>query len=85
MGLVSWIVVGFLSGTLARWMTPGTEPGDFVVAALVGVSGASFGGFAVGILGGTGATGFDLWTIPVAALGAVALLFLYGLISRNIV
>ncbi|CAN5744051.1 hypothetical protein BH23ACT11_BH23ACT11_08380 [soil metagenome] len=83
MGLISWIVVGFLAGMLGRWMAPGTEPGGFVVAALVGVAGASFGGFAVGVLGGTGATGFGLWSIPAAALGAATLLFLYGLISRS--
>jgi uncharacterized membrane protein YeaQ/YmgE (transglycosylase-associated protein family) len=35
----------------------------------------------VGLLGGTGATGFNIWSILVATLGAIILLALYRTIA----
>jgi uncharacterized membrane protein YeaQ/YmgE (transglycosylase-associated protein family) len=83
MGLVSWVIVGALADLLAKWIMPGSGPGGFLVTVLVGMAGASIGGFFVGILGGTGATGFNIWSILVATFGAVILLFVYGLITRR--
>ena len=83
MGLVSWVVVGAIAGVLARRVVPGPDPGRFFVTVLLGMAGASVGGFIVGILGGSGATGFNVWFILVATLGAVILLYLYGLIARR--
>jgi uncharacterized membrane protein YeaQ/YmgE (transglycosylase-associated protein family) len=82
-GLISWIVVGLVAGLLAKWIMPGSEPGGFIVTGLLGMAGASVGGFVVSILGGTGATGFNVWSILVATLGAVLLLFLYNLVTRR--
>ena len=44
MGLVSWVLVGLVAGFLARWVVPGSGPGDFVVTTIVGMAGASSGG-----------------------------------------
>ncbi len=83
MGLISWIVVGLIAGVLAKWIMPGSEPGGFILTIVLGMAGASFGGFIVSILGGTGATGFNVWSILVATIGAIILLFLYGLVARR--
>ena len=83
MGLISWIVVGALAGLLAKWIMPGSGPGGFFITVLLGMAGASIGGFIVGLLGGTGATGFNIWSILVATFGAVVLLFVYGLLPRR--
>lgn len=83
MGLISWIVLGALAGLLAKWIMPGSGPGGFLVTVVLGMAGASLGGFIVGLLGGTGATGFNVWSILVATFGAVALLFVYGLVTRR--
>ena len=83
MGLISWIVVGALAGVLAKWIMPGEGPGGFIVTIILGMAGASVGGFVMSILGGTGATGFNVWSILVATLGAIILLFIYGLITRR--
>ena len=83
MGLISWIVVGLIAGLLARWITPGPDPGGIIVTVLVGMAGASVGGFVVGILGGAGATGLNVWSILVATLGVLILLFLYNLVARR--
>jgi uncharacterized membrane protein YeaQ/YmgE (transglycosylase-associated protein family) len=82
MGILSWIVVGLIAGLLAKLVMPGDILGGLIVATLIGMAGAVVGGFLVGILGGAGATGFNVWSILVATLGAVVLLYVYGLIAR---
>ncbi len=83
MGLISWIVVGLIAGLLAKWIMPGSEPGGLIITLILGMAGASFGGFLVSILGGTGAAGFNVWSILVATIGAIILLFLYSLVARQ--
>ena len=83
MGIIAWIVVGLLAGLLAKWIMPGDDPGGIIVTILIGMAGALVGGFIVGLLGGTGATGFSIWSILVATLGSIILLALYRLIARR--
>ena len=83
MGLLSWVVVGAVVAFAARELVPGPDPGRFVVATILGIAGASFGGFVAGVLGGSGAMGFSLWSALAATLGAVALLLLYGMVARR--
>ena len=83
MWLISWIVGGAIAGLLARRIVPGADPGRFVVTDILRMAGACVGGFVVGVLVGSGATGFNLWSILVATLGAVLLLHVYGLVARR--
>ena len=83
MGVLSWIAVGAIVGLVARGIVPGTDPGRFVITILLGMAGASLGGFFTDILGGTGATEFNLWSVLVAMMGAIGLLYLYALIARR--
>ena len=83
MGLISWIVVGAIVGLLAKRIVTGPDPGRSMITVLLGMAGASVGGLVGGILGGSGATGFNVWSVLVATLGAVILLYLYGLIARR--
>jgi len=82
-GIISWILVGLLAGLLAKLIMPGDEPGGIIVTILVGVAGAFVGGFVVSFLGGTGVTGFNIWSILVATLGAIILLVLYRLVASR--
>lgn len=81
MGIVSWIVVGLIAGLLAKLVLPGRDPGGFIVTTLIGMAGAVVGGFIIGIIGGAGTTGFNIWSILVATLGAVILLAIYRLFT----
>jgi uncharacterized membrane protein YeaQ/YmgE (transglycosylase-associated protein family) len=83
MGLISWIVVGAIAGLLGRRIVPGPDPGRFIVTVILGMAGASLGAFAIGVLGGSATTSFDVGTVLVATLGAVTSLYLYGLIVRR--
>lgn len=80
MGILSWIVVGLIAGALGKVIMPGDDPGGLGMTILIGMAGALVGGVVVGILGGTGMTGFNIWSILVATLGAVILLALYRVV-----
>jgi uncharacterized membrane protein YeaQ/YmgE (transglycosylase-associated protein family) len=81
MELASWIVVGTVAGLLVKWISPQSAP-DGSVAIPLGVSGAAVGGFVVGTPNASGVMGESLWSVLGAALGAILLLMLYGLIAR---
>ena len=81
MGIISWIVVGLIAGLLARFLLPGDDHGGLILTTLIGMAGAVVGGVLIGVLGGAGATGFNVWSILVATLGAVMLLFVYRLLT----
>ena len=83
MSILSWIVVGLIAGVLGKLIMPGDDPGGFIVTILLGIVGAFVGGFVVSLFGGIGVTGFNIWTILVATLGAVILLAAYRLIARR--
>ena len=83
MGIIAWIVVGLIAGALAKFLLPGDDPGGIIVTILIGIAGAFVGGFVFSFLGGSGMTGFSLWSIIVATIGAIILLLLYRLIASR--
>jgi uncharacterized membrane protein YeaQ/YmgE (transglycosylase-associated protein family) len=76
-GIISWIGIGLIAGILGKLIMPGRDPGGFLLTIVIGMIGALVGGFIVQLLGGTGLTGFSIWSILVATLGAIVLLALY--------
>jgi uncharacterized membrane protein YeaQ/YmgE (transglycosylase-associated protein family) len=80
MGILSWIVLGLVGGWLASQFMRGGYGliGDIVL----GIVGAIVGGFISGvILGRDMVTGFNLESVVVAFLGAVALIAISRLVS----
>ncbi len=83
MGIIAWIVVGLIAGALAKLIMPGDDPGGIIVTILLGIVGAFVGGFVDNLLGGAGVTGFNLWSIVVATIGAIILLAIYRLVAAR--
>ncbi len=82
--ILTWIVIGLIAGALGKLIMPGDDPGGFIVTTLIGMAGALVGGFVVSLLGGAGATGFNIWSILVATLGSIILLAIYrALVGRR--
>ena len=76
MGLLSWIILGGIAGWIAS-MVMGTDKSMGVLANIfVGVIGALIGGFIVSLFGGEGVTGFNVWSLVVAVLGSIVLLWI---------
>ena len=82
MGIISWICIGAIAGVVVRRIVPGPDPGRSIITIILGMAGASLGGFVFGVLGG-GVASFELGSLPVATLGALFLLCVYGLIARR--
>ena len=81
MGILAWIVVGLIAGALAKLIMPGDDPGGIIVTIIIVIVGAFVGGFVVNLLGGAGVSGFNIWSILVATLGAIILLAVYRLVA----
>ena len=49
---------------------------------IAGIVGASVGGFVFGVIGGQGVTGFNIWSLFVAVVGAVIVLSIINMVKR---
>ena len=81
MGILGWIVVGLIAGVIAK-MVMGDSFG-WIMTIVLGIVGAFVGGWVFSKFGGPGVTGVDLTSILVAAVGAIIVLFVYGLVARR--
>ena len=82
MSLVAWIVLGLIAGFIASKVVNGTGEGA-LLDIILGVVGAVVGGWLFNTFGMTGVTGFNLYSLFVAVIGAAIFLVLYHLISRT--
>jgi len=81
MSLLVWIIFGALCGWIAS-IIAGTDARQGAIANIVvGIIGAFFGGFLMSLVGQGGVNGFNLYSVLVAILGAVVLLWIYKAIS----
>ena len=83
MGIIAWIVLGLISGAIAKAIMPGNDPGGIVVTMLIGIVGAFLGGFIGATITGNGLNGFSLWSILPAIVGSLLLLGLYRVSTRG--
>jgi len=81
MGLLAFLIVGLIAGFLARFAVPSEGPGGIIGDIIIGCIGAFIGGWLFNEFGHMGATGLNLYSILVAFVGAVVLLFILRLFS----
>jgi uncharacterized membrane protein YeaQ/YmgE (transglycosylase-associated protein family) len=81
MGILSWILFGLVIGIIAKLLTPGRDPGGFIVTILLGIAGALLGGFIGRQMGFYGPTETAGWIISI--LGAIVLLAIYRMTIRR--
>jgi uncharacterized membrane protein YeaQ/YmgE (transglycosylase-associated protein family) len=75
------ILIGFVAGLIARWVTPGGGPSGFWLTAILGILGAIAATF-IGQMMGFYSEGQPAGFIA-SVLGAVVLLVLYHLFTRT--
>lgn len=75
------ILIGFIVGLVAKFLTPGRDPGGFIITVLIGIAGsfiASYVGAAMGWYRNGETAGFIA-----AVLGSIVLLLLYRLLTKR--
>jgi uncharacterized membrane protein YeaQ/YmgE (transglycosylase-associated protein family) len=86
MGGILWIIiVGFVAGMIARWLSPGpNEPKGFILTVVLGIVGAflaTFIGQAIGWYSPSQGAGF-----VTATIGALVVLFIWNrLVVRGVI
>jgi uncharacterized membrane protein YeaQ/YmgE (transglycosylase-associated protein family) len=83
MSFLAWIVLGLIAGFIASKMVNKQGEGFFLDIVL-GIVGAVVGGWLFGLLGASGVSGVNLYSLLVAVLGAIVVLFTYHLIRRSV-
>ncbi len=81
MGILLWIVLGGLAGWIASVIMKGGGQG-VLGDILLGVLGAVVGGLIMNMFGSSGVNGFNVYSLVVAIIGAVALIGLSRLVYR---
>ena len=82
MSFLAWIVLGLISGFIASKIV--NKSGQGVVMDIVlGIVGAVAGGWLFNAIGHNGVTGVNLYSILVAVVGAVIVLFIYHALVGN--
>jgi uncharacterized membrane protein YeaQ/YmgE (transglycosylase-associated protein family) len=82
MSIIGWIVLGLIAGFIASKIVNKTGEG-VILDIVLGIVGAVVGGFIFAQFGAAGVTGFNLYSMFVAIVGAVIILLIYHLIVRR--
>ncbi|MDE1146507.1 MAG: GlsB/YeaQ/YmgE family stress response membrane protein [Azospirillaceae bacterium] len=82
MTILGWIILGLISGYIASKIVNRSGSG-VVLDILLGIVGAFVGGFIFNELGGVGITGFNLYSMVVAVVGAIVVLLLFRMLGRR--
>lgn len=81
MGIIAWIVFGFVVGLIARALVPGRQSMGFIMTTLLGVAGALIGGIVASALWGGSVTRFEPAGFIGSLVGAIVLLVIAGFVT----
>jgi uncharacterized membrane protein YeaQ/YmgE (transglycosylase-associated protein family) len=82
---LSWILLGLIAGSLAKFIMPGRDPAGCIFTVFLGIVGALLGGL-IGTRLGWGAVNageLDLRSIAIATAGALLLLLIGRLVRKR--
>ena len=83
MGIIVWIALGFVAGCIGSALVSKHGEGLPLGVAL-GIVGAVIGGVLCDAFGAAGVTEFNVWSLPVAVIGATAFLWGWHAIRRTV-
>ena len=81
MSIIGWIILGLIAGFIASKIVNKQGQGFFLDIVL-GIVGALVGGWLFELIGHAGVTGFNLYSMFVAIIGAVVVLVVYHAVRR---
>lgn len=80
MNIIAWIVLGAIAGWVADLIMASAH--GVIEDIILGIIGGFIGGLIMNSFGAPGVTGFNFYSLIVAIIGAVILIFLGRLIHR---
>ena len=83
MSIVAWIVLGLVAGFIGSKIVNKSGEG-FILDIVLGVIGAVVGGWLFSLLGAHGVTGLNFYSLCVAVIGAIIVLFAYHAIKKAV-
>jgi uncharacterized membrane protein YeaQ/YmgE (transglycosylase-associated protein family) len=82
MSIIAWLVVGLIAGFIGSKIVNRTGEG-LVMDIVLGIVGALVGGFIFQFFGHSGVNGINIYSIFVAVIGSVVILFLFHAVVRR--
>ena len=82
MSFIAWIVLGLIAGFIASKIVNNTGEG-ILLDIILGIVGSVLGGWLFQTFCMSGVTGVNLYSILVAVVGAIVVLFLYHALVRR--
>ncbi|MDO5301128.1 MAG: GlsB/YeaQ/YmgE family stress response membrane protein [Tissierellia bacterium] len=82
MGIITWIIFGALAGWIASKIVGKDASMGGLANIVVGIVGSFVGGFVANFFGMGGVSGFNLYSLLVAIVGAVILLLIVNAIKK---
>jgi len=82
MGIIAWLVLGLIAGFIASKVVNKTGEG-LILDIVLGIVGAVVGGWLFTRLGYAGVTGFNIYSMLVAVVGAILVLLIYHMVVRR--
>ncbi len=82
MSFIAWIVLGLISGFIGSKLVNKSGEG-LLLDIVLGVVGAFVGGWLFNKFGMVGVTGLNIYSMVVAVIGAILVLWLYHAVVRS--
>ncbi len=82
MSFLAWIILGLIAGFIGSKIVNKSGEGIFL-DIILGIVGAVVGGWLFTLFGAHGVTGLNLYSILVAAIGAIVVLWIYHALFRR--
>lgn len=79
MSILAWLLLGLIAGFIASKIVNRTG-GGLLLDIVLGIVGAFVGGWLFNQFGNSGVSGFNLYSLLVATIGAIVVLAIYHLI-----
>jgi uncharacterized membrane protein YeaQ/YmgE (transglycosylase-associated protein family) len=82
MSFLAWIILGLIAGFIGSKIV--NKQGEGVLLDIIlGIVGAIVGGFVFSLFGAHGVTGLNVYSLVVAVVGAVVVLWIYHAVVRR--
>jgi uncharacterized membrane protein YeaQ/YmgE (transglycosylase-associated protein family) len=75
MDIILWIALGAIAGWLSSVLMKTDAEQGLMLDIVLGIVGAVVGGFVMNMFGQPGVTGFNFYSLAVAVIGAVAVIW----------